>query len=629
MTMTDDDEPDAHERETRRSQNPDGSAADTPARADFDDDPLAELIRIVKQEDPFADILADRKPRAPEPKVQAEPPVAAAGMQAHKGQPEARNVQSAPPIEVKRNEAHEAEASDPEAESTSESQHAADSKGESADEAQRAAPQAEDAYIRRPPSLDPIDLDQALRDFRDAPEEILRRDTGWIDDGLDADASDMLPGLEEPRLTDKYVPAAIAGEAAPAYPYGDPALAGYEQGAYPEFEGTAGDLEAPIETPYTAEQHDGDGQGSERRPRRGTFFAVGIVIGLMLLGSASAYFYRQGAGPGAWEELPVIRADNEPVKIAPDDPGGATIPNQERLVFNRVSGETDEPEPRIVSREEEIIAPAKEEARFGTTGDATSDTASGAAGSDAPVETRSERGSLTPIAPTPGQPVGIAPVPRRVKTVVVRPDGSIVASEPVPTVASTPAPAAEEPEPAQMAASNDPTAAGVPVPPVRPENAPALVASADDGSRVAPVQPVRQTGAPLALNPQAVERRQETSAPLAQVARAEPPQSSTATQGPASAAPASAAPASAASGQYVVQLAARRSEAQATEAFNSLKSQYSLLGRYQPLIQRADLGERGVYYRVRVGPMASAAAAGQVCEQLKAAGLPDCLVRPR
>jgi cell division septation protein DedD len=82
--------------------------------------------------------------------------------------------------------------------------------------------------------------------------------------------------------------------------------------------------------------------------------------------------------------------------------------------------------------------------------------------------------------------------------------------------------------------------------------------------------------------------------------------------------------------EYVVQLAARRNEQQALDAYSSLRSRYSnLLGRYQPLIQRTDLGQAGIYYRVRVGPMASAAAATELCDQLKAAGLPDCLVRQR
>jgi hypothetical protein len=39
-----------------------------------------------------------------------------------------------------------------------------------------------------------------------------------------------------------------------------------------------------------------------------------------------------------------------------------------------------------------------------------------------------------------------------------------------------------------------------------------------------------------------------------------------------------------------------------------------------PIILRADLGKRGVYYRATVGPIATAEQAQQMCLSLKAAG---------
>ena len=50
----------------------------------------------------------------------------------------------------------------------------------------------------------------------------------------------------------------------------------------------------------------------------------------------------------------------------------------------------------------------------------------------------------------------------------------------------------------------------------------------------------------------------------------------------------------------------------------------SILGPYDPNIVRADLGDRGIYYRVRVGPF-SGADATRLCEDLKAAG-GDCII---
>jgi hypothetical protein len=51
----------------------------------------------------------------------------------------------------------------------------------------------------------------------------------------------------------------------------------------------------------------------------------------------------------------------------------------------------------------------------------------------------------------------------------------------------------------------------------------------------------------------------------------------------------------------------------------------SVLGDMQPNIQEADLGAKGIYYRVRVGPWAARAEAVQVCESLRSAG-GDCIV---
>ena len=70
-----------------------------------------------------------------------------------------------------------------------------------------------------------------------------------------------------------------------------------------------------------------------------------------------------------------------------------------------------------------------------------------------------------------------------------------------------------------------------------------------------------------------------------------------------------------------MQLSSQRSEEQARATFNGLKQLYpGLLGDKTPNIQRADLGDKGIYYRVRVGPMADRAGAIQFCEELKSSG---------
>jgi hypothetical protein len=75
-----------------------------------------------------------------------------------------------------------------------------------------------------------------------------------------------------------------------------------------------------------------------------------------------------------------------------------------------------------------------------------------------------------------------------------------------------------------------------------------------------------------------------------------------------------------ASGGVLVQMSAQKSEEAAKSTYHDLQVKYpTILGSLDANIQRADLGEKGVYFRVRVGPFASADAQ-RICGDLKAAG---------
>lgn len=91
---------------------------------------------------------------------------------------------------------------------------------------------------------------------------------------------------------------------------------------------------------------------------------------------------------------------------------------------------------------------------------------------------------------------------------------------------------------------------------------------------------------------------------------------------------AAAAPSNAAGGGgYMVQVTSQRSEADAQASFRSLQSKYpDVLGSRSASIRRADLGERGIYYRAMVGPFAAAEDAGQLCSNLRSAG-GQCVVQ--
>lgn len=81
-------------------------------------------------------------------------------------------------------------------------------------------------------------------------------------------------------------------------------------------------------------------------------------------------------------------------------------------------------------------------------------------------------------------------------------------------------------------------------------------------------------------------------------------------------------------GDFVVQLASLRSPEQAQATFNTLQGRFgSILTGFAPDIQRADLGDRGIYHRLRVGPM-DRNAANSLCQRYQAAG-GDCIVQRR
>jgi cell division septation protein DedD len=82
-------------------------------------------------------------------------------------------------------------------------------------------------------------------------------------------------------------------------------------------------------------------------------------------------------------------------------------------------------------------------------------------------------------------------------------------------------------------------------------------------------------------------------------------------------------------GGFVVQLISIRSRDRARPAWAKLqKAHPALLGNRELSIQKADLGDRGVYYRVRAGFFAERASASDFCNALKTRGQ-DCLVTKR
>lgn len=79
---------------------------------------------------------------------------------------------------------------------------------------------------------------------------------------------------------------------------------------------------------------------------------------------------------------------------------------------------------------------------------------------------------------------------------------------------------------------------------------------------------------------------------------------------------------------YFVQIGARNDQDAANKAIAPMQQKYgSIMGNYSLEIRKADLGQKGVWYRMMFGPVASKEEGDQLCQQLTTAGLKGCLTR--
>ena len=79
------------------------------------------------------------------------------------------------------------------------------------------------------------------------------------------------------------------------------------------------------------------GYGADLRRRSRRRFAVAGIAVAVALASAGGLWWTQklmtaGVAPG---EAPLLRADGRPTKIRPQDPGGMTVPNMDRLIYEQ------------------------------------------------------------------------------------------------------------------------------------------------------------------------------------------------------------------------------------------------------------------------------------------------------
>ena len=179
---------------------------------------------------------------------------------------------------------------------------------------------------------------------------------------------------------------------------------------------------------------------------------------------------------------------------------------------------------------------------------------------------------------------------------------------------AAPAQNPSSPPPATKPALTEPTPA--PVAPVK-------------AAAPAPAAPVKVAAAPPKPVP-AMKPSQLPAQPAAPIGPATaPPRTLSAT--PAPAAPAAAKPVPAAippaasapagGGSFVLQIGAYKSQADADTAWTTYKTKHaSLLSGYSPDVRQADLGEKGIWYRLRITGFPSKDVASALCDRLKADG---------
>lgn len=365
------------------------------------------------------------------------------------------------------------------------------------------------------------------------------------------------------------------------------------------------------------------------KSKRGLYVAA-AVLGVVVLGGGVFALTNLG-GDEMSGPPPVITADGEDLKVYPDSQTAAND-GQNKLIYDRVGSDGDE---RLVLQDETPVASLP----------------------PAPLSGNEDADGAS----------GVSSGPRKVRTVVVRPDGTIISGDApgrtAPGTATAPAttlagdiarvPGTSPEEPAAATAQPTTDANGVrqvsttPITSGAGEGAPTQLTSTLDAAGQAAQNPVAAGTDPTAANvprtkpgdidtlaanatpaaPRQSEPVRNTQAPLDLTAQApRVPTAPAQTQQPAATQASAPATGAIPAGTYIVQVSSQRTQDQAQAAFGDLQRRYgSVLGGVTPVIERADLGDRGTFYRVRI-PTSSRDDAISLCERLKSAG-GDCFVR--
>ena len=351
---------------------------------------------------------------------------------------------------------------------------------------------------------------------------------------------------------------------------------------------------------------------SAAQPRRRGLMIAAVVAGVALVGGIGAFSLSPGGSGG--DGAPVlVKADDAPIKVKPENPGGAVVPNQDNKVYEAVAKGIQPAQPE----QQKLVADTQQPVNVNTaapqngivdlSSDETDDVATaGTDGQDAGAAVASAK-SEDRIAPAIGQEAAdeasqdVALVtPRKVRTMIVKPDGTLAPREDI-APAAPPVAAAEPTDPAPqqgMAASGLEQTGTVP--------APVEAASGQPAAQ----PPAAKAKAQPATTPQTVAAvpQRPSDQPVDIVGEVKPDEV------------ASISPNAAASGSWSMQIASQPSAEAAQSTYKDLARRYASVLNGQPVnIVQAEVAGKGTFYRVRV-PANSRNDAIKLCESYKAAG---------
>ncbi|HEX2843570.1 SPOR domain-containing protein [Hyphomicrobium sp.] len=313
----------------------------------------------------------------------------------------------------------------------------------------------------------------------------------------------------------------------------------------------------------------------EDEPRRGGWKKVAVLMACtVLLGGGLTFAYSSIMGSGNGESTPVVKGASGPSKVKPSDPGGKQFAHADSKVMGRLGeGGSEDPSDPSGVRKVSVVTVGRD-------------------------------GSIQAPSPTPSQ--------EDTRAVVAVPGLTVIDGLGGPSPERPAAPKAPQQQqaspPVQMVTSSnaDPV---VVVPPQKQKKAPSnLVGNADPSE----TGTVRQAKADAADIPAAAPPKKQ------KVTSLDP------------APPAASGPKPTGAG-YVAVLASvpasGSSRIDALKQFADMQQKYGvILQNKTPDIQEANLGEKGTYHRLLVGPPGSREAANSVCSQLKAEGYSSCWV---